>query len=160
MEDTEANQVPGPKDASRLEMSSLSDGQQTSQEHRKGPALYHRVVDLLGVEVHGNDPVEPEAQTDRRYLKLFTLWFSMNFNLIAYDASQFPDPTVLFDTDHKHNSVSTGFSGTYAYGLGLRDCALVIVFFALLTACAPAFLCTFGSKLGLRQMIVARYSFG
>jgi hypothetical protein len=39
---------------------------------------------LLGVEVQGNDPIAPEEKKDRRYFKLFTLWFSMNFNLLAY----------------------------------------------------------------------------
>lgn len=46
------------------------------------------------------------------------------------------------------------------YGLGLRDCALVIVFFCLLTAAVPAYLGTLGPKTGLRQMIQARFSFG
>lgn len=47
-----------------------------------------------------------------------------------------------------------------SFGLGLRDCALVIVFFSLLTAAAPVYLGTLGPKTGLRQMIQARYSFG
>jgi hypothetical protein len=61
----------------------------------------------------------------------------------------------------------------------LRDAALVIVFFNLLCAAPPAYLCvpsfpslhlsalgltqsssTWGPKLGLRQMCQARYSFG
>lgn len=51
-------------------------------------------------------------------------------------------------------------SGTLSYGLGLRDCSLVILFFGLLTALAAPFVCTFGAQLGLRQMIHARYAFG
>lgn len=39
---------------------------------------------LLGVEVQGNDPIALGEKKDRRYFKLFTLWFSMNFNLLAY----------------------------------------------------------------------------
>jgi hypothetical protein len=41
------------------------------------------LVKWLAVEEQGNEPVPPERQTDRRYLKLFTLWFSMNFNLLS-----------------------------------------------------------------------------
>lgn len=44
--------------------------------------LWDKVVAALGIEVQGSEPVKPELQTDRRYVKLYTLWFSMNFNLI------------------------------------------------------------------------------
>ncbi len=47
-----------------------------------------------------------------------------------------------------------------AYGLNLRDSALVILFFTLLTTILPAYLCTLGPKIGMRQMLQARYSFG
>lgn len=46
------------------------------------------------------------------------------------------------------------------YGLSLRDCSLVILFFCLLTAAIPVYLGTLGPKTGLRQMIQARFSFG
>jgi purine-cytosine permease-like protein len=47
-----------------------------------------------------------------------------------------------------------------AFGVNLRDSALVILFFSLLTALLPAYLSTLGPKTGMRQMIQARYSFG
>ncbi|KAK7224103.1 hypothetical protein V2G26_012106 [Clonostachys chloroleuca] len=94
---------------------------------------------LLGAEIQGNDPIAPEDKKDRRYFKLFTLWFSMNFNLL---------------------SVSTGMSGTLGFGLGLRDCSLIILFFSLLVALVAPYLSLFGVKLGIRQMIQARFSFG
>lgn len=50
--------------------------------------------------------------------------------------------------------------GTTAYMLSVRDCALVILFFALLTATFPSYLGILGPNTGLRQMIQARYSFG
>lgn len=56
-------------------------------------------------------------------------------------------------------SITFGMLGP-EYGLNLRDCALVILFFCLLTAALPAYLGTLGPKTGLRQMIQARYSFG
>lgn len=46
-------------------------------------SYWPKVVRLLAVEEHGNEPVPPELQTERRYLKLFTLWFSMNFSLLS-----------------------------------------------------------------------------
>lgn len=42
-----------------------------------------KIVKTLAVEEQGNEPVPAERQTERRYLKLFTLWFSMNFNLLS-----------------------------------------------------------------------------
>ena len=46
------------------------------------------------------------------------------------------------------------------FGLSLRDSALVILFFTLLTTLLPAYLSTLGPKIGMRQMVQARYSFG
>ncbi len=46
------------------------------------------------------------------------------------------------------------------YGLGLRDSSLVILFFTLLTTILPAYLSILGPKVGMRQMIQARYSWG
>lgn len=51
-------------------------------------------------------------------------------------------------------------AGTLSYGLGLRDCALVILFFGLLTALSAPYVSHLGALLGLRQMIHARYAFG
>ncbi|RYP04860.1 hypothetical protein DL764_004183 [Monosporascus ibericus] len=70
---------------------------------------------------------------------------------------------------HEHQSVTCELTQTPSitfgmlgptYGLRLRDCALVILFFSLLTAAIPVYLGTLGPKTGLRQMIQARYSFG
>lgn len=56
-------------------------------------------------------------------------------------------------------SLTFGMLGP-AYGLGLRDSSLVILFFTLLVATLPAYLGTLGPKTGMRQMIQARFSFG
>ncbi|KAI1109426.1 permease for cytosine/purines, uracil, thiamine, allantoin-domain-containing protein [Nemania sp. NC0429] len=68
----------------------------------------------------------------------FSIWFCMNVNLLP---------------------LAFGMLGP-TYGLGLRDCALIILFFALPTAAVPAYLGVLGPKTGLRQMIQARFSFG
>jgi len=57
------------------------------------------------------------------------------------------------------SSVTFGMLGP-AYGLNLRDSALVILFFTLLVSVLPAYLGTLGPKTGMRQMIQARFSFG
>ncbi len=50
--------------------------------------------------------------------------------------------------------------GPMGFNLGLRDSALVILFFNLLSTTIPGYLSTLGPKTGMRQMIQARYSFG
>ncbi|KXH42243.1 purine-cytosine permease FCY21 [Colletotrichum simmondsii] len=50
--------------------------------------------------------------------------------------------------------------GPSLFGLNLRDSSLVILFFTLVSALAPALLATLGPKTGMRSMIQARCSFG
>jgi purine-cytosine permease-like protein len=49
---------------------------------------------------------------------------------------------------------------TLGMGMKLRDAALIILFFALLTCIPPAFMGIGGTETGLRQLVQARYSFG
>ncbi|KEY71522.1 hypothetical protein S7711_08902 [Stachybotrys chartarum IBT 7711] len=118
---------------------SLDDHSGSSQTVRGLGLAWQKVVSFLGVEVQGNDPIPADEQTDRRYIRLYTLWFSMNFNLI---------------------SIVTGMSGPLGYGLSLRDSSLVILFFGLICALSAPYLSSWGPMLGLRQMIHARYAFG
>ncbi|KAF7969611.1 hypothetical protein HWV62_26857 [Athelia sp. TMB] len=92
-----------------------------------------------GVEARGIFPVQIEDRTDTQFSKIFFIWFTMNFNIL---------------------SLSAGTLGPAAFGLGLRDSCLVILFFNMLCCALPAYLTTWGPKLGLRQMVQARYSFG
>ncbi|KAI0487582.1 permease for cytosine/purines, uracil, thiamine, allantoin-domain-containing protein [Xylaria cf. heliscus] len=97
-----------------------------------------RYLSSGSVELRGVLPVPLEERTSTRYSTYFSIWFCMNVNVLA---------------------ITFGMLGP-TYGLGLRDCTLVIVFFCILTAAMPAYLGTLGPKTGLRQMIQARYSFG
>ncbi|KAJ5917992.1 hypothetical protein N7454_010367 [Penicillium verhagenii] len=92
-----------------------------------------------GVELRGIAPVPMEERTDKRYINVFFVWFTMSTNLLP---------------------IVTGMVGTLSYGLSLRDSSLVILFFSLLCTIPPAFLGTFGAKTGLRQMLQARFTFG
>ncbi|QRW18284.1 Permease for cytosine/purines, uracil, thiamine, allantoin [Rhizoctonia solani] len=92
-----------------------------------------------GVETRGVVPTAPEARTDTRFWNLLFLWISANFNILAF---------------------STGSLGPAIFALGLKESLLVIFFINLLSATLPAYFSTFGPRLGMRQMIVSRYSFG
>ncbi|KAI1371590.1 permease for cytosine/purines, uracil, thiamine, allantoin-domain-containing protein [Hypoxylon crocopeplum] len=97
-----------------------------------------RVISAGPVEERGVMPIALEDRTATNYTSYFWIWVGMNINLL---------------------SITFGMLGP-TYGLGLRDCSLVILFFCLLTAAIPAYLGTLGPKTGLRQMIQARFSFG
>ncbi|CAO2648590.1 Nn.00g078570.m01.CDS01 [Neocucurbitaria sp. VM-36] len=56
--------------------------------------------------------------------------------------------------------VTFGMVGTMSFGLSLRDAALVILFFTLISAAPVAYLCTWGPMTGMRQLVQARFSFG
>ncbi|KDQ22184.1 hypothetical protein PLEOSDRAFT_1079656 [Pleurotus ostreatus PC15] len=91
-----------------------------------------------GVESTGIQPIPVEERTDTQYHKLFFFWFTANVNILSFSAGALAP----------------------VFGLGLRDACLVILFFNLLCTAFPAYLSTWGPKLGLRQMVQARYSFG
>ena len=75
-------------------------------------------------------------------------------------------PGVFDSLDHGSNrvdkscSIALGALGPTVFNLGLKDSALTILFFNLLTTTPAAYLSTFGARLGLRQMVIGRYSFG
>ena len=92
-----------------------------------------------GVEVRGIEPVPMSEKTKDNYINMFGFWVSMLTNFLP---------------------ISTGMTGTLAYGLSLRDAVLVIVFFNLLCFAVTAWAALMGVRLGFRQMIHARYAFG
>ncbi|KAI1433348.1 permease for cytosine/purines, uracil, thiamine, allantoin-domain-containing protein [Xylaria sp. CBS 124048] len=92
-----------------------------------------------GVETRGIKPVPLEERTDKRFINIFFVWFTMSTNLLP---------------------IVTGILGTFVYGLSLRDCSLVILFFNILLTIPAAYFSTLGPKTGLRQMLQARFTFG
>ncbi|KAI0284674.1 permease for cytosine/purines, uracil, thiamine, allantoin-domain-containing protein [Russula aff. rugulosa BPL654] len=89
---------------------------------------------LIGIR-----PVAVEDRTETHFIKIFFLWLSGTLNM---------------------SSFASGTLGPVSYGLGLRDSCLVILFFNLFCAVPPAYLTTWGPKLGLRQLCASRYTFG
>ncbi|KAK1995037.1 NCS1 nucleoside transporter [Colletotrichum falcatum] len=106
---------------------------------RHGMSFVRRVLMAGRVEEGGIQPIPLEARTNAKYFNVFTIWCSCNTNILA---------------------ITFGMLGPVSFGLGLRDSALVILFFNLLSTLAPAYLATWGPKTGMRQMIQARFSFG
>ncbi|KAH8646822.1 permease for cytosine/purines, uracil, thiamine, allantoin-domain-containing protein [Xylariales sp. PMI_506] len=106
--------------------------------HSKARTWLNRVAGW-GIETRGVVPVPVEERTDPRFINVFFVWFTMSTNLLP---------------------IITGMLGTLSFGLSLRDCSLVILFFSILCTIPPAYFATFGSRTGLRQMLHARYTFG
>ncbi|CAK7227721.1 hypothetical protein SEUCBS140593_006671 [Sporothrix eucalyptigena] len=99
-------------------------------------ALAHFTANTMEAALAG--PVPVEKRTDKRAYTAFTLWFTLNCNILP---------------------ITFGMLGP-EFGCSLRDSALVTLFFTLLTALAPAYFSSFGNQTGMRQMMQARYSFG
>ncbi|PTB37594.1 uncharacterized protein TrAFT101_005526 [Trichoderma asperellum] len=110
------------------------DGHQSDEE-----SLLHKVLRAGRIEERGILPVPVEERTSTRFFNIFTVWFSINANILG---------------------ITFGMLGPLSYNLSLRDSSLVILFFCMLSTIPPAFLAILGPKTGMRQMIQARYSFG
>jgi purine-cytosine permease-like protein len=90
------------------------------------------------MEAGAAGPIPVEKRTDKRAYTAFTLWFTLNCNILP---------------------ITFGMLGP-EFGCSLRDSALITLFFTLVTAVAPAYFSTLGPQTGMRQMMQARYSFG
>ncbi|KAF8056624.1 purine-cytosine permease [Lyophyllum atratum] len=92
-----------------------------------------------GVETHGISPIPMEQRLDKRLYQMFFVWFSANFNILAF---------------------STGSAGPVFFSLGLRDSLVIILVVDAVSCAVPAFFAVFGPKLGMRGMVQARFSWG
>lgn len=93
--------------------------------------------DRFGVEARGIERVPEDDRPHTSWWDNGTLWFSVNSCVGTF---------------------SVGYLGHLYYGMGLRDAALTIVFFNLLSCAPVAYMCTFGKELGLRQMVLSRFA--
>ncbi|PPQ72986.1 hypothetical protein CVT24_000299 [Panaeolus cyanescens] len=125
------------KDAERWD-----DAHESEKSHLQSNSTMSRIMDNLcrwGVEARGILPVGLDERVGHPFSKIFFVWFSMNTNILSFSA---------------------GTLGPVVFGLGLRDTCLTILFFNLLCCAPPAYIGTWGPKLGMRQMIISRFSFG
>ncbi|KAF8954889.1 purine-cytosine permease [Flammula alnicola] len=92
-----------------------------------------------GVEMRGIQPVPVEERTDTQYSKICFVFLSSNMNILAF---------------------SIGTLGPVVFELSVRDSCLVIIGFNLICTIFPAYFATWGPNMGMRQMVLARYTFG
>lgn len=103
--------------------------------------LFQRLATLLAhasIESQGIVPLEREAQTGTAWWSVGFLWFSGNFNILSF---------------------STG-SLAPSFGLSYYGACGTIVGFGFLCALPAAYLTIFGPRLGMRQLVQSRYSWG
>lgn len=128
----------------------LGDGSGPALEATEAPAgpetrwekftrINARIEAKLGIEARGIERVPEHLRTDTRLSGNTDIWLAAN--------------TVL-------STFGIGILGPALFEMGLGDSMLTILFFNVTTACLPAFMATFGPKLGLRQMTSTRYSWG
>ena len=106
------------------------------------PSALHKVrawIRNVGAEEGGLERVPPEARTNQTPRDLFTVFMSVNVGVA----------TLVFGT-----------LGPSLFDLGWWDSFLCILFFNIIGSIPPALMATFGPKLGLRTMVIPRYSFG
>lgn len=94
---------------------------------------------FMGVELRGIERVMPEDRQPKGVINNLLMWWSVNCVL---------------------TTVPIGTLGPALFGMGLRDTILSIVGFTILGCFTTAFCATLGPKLGLRQMVISRFSFG
>ncbi|KAI0711394.1 purine-cytosine permease [Earliella scabrosa] len=92
-----------------------------------------------GIETNGIDPIAPEDRQDTKLYQMFFVWFSANINILAF---------------------GTGTAGPAFFGLGLRDTLVILLIVDIIACAIPAYFAVFGPKLGMRSMVLARYSWG
>ncbi|ORY84106.1 NCS cytosine-purine permease [Leucosporidium creatinivorum] len=129
----------GDVEASKLALNRDEGIAPADERQLRTSGLWSKVNSQLSVEGHGVAPLTEEERTDARFLQCFTLWIGMNGTISAF---------------------STGTLGPLLYGLSFRDTALCIVFFNIFSCAMPAYFAVFGPRLGMRQMAIARYSYG
>ncbi|RFU29520.1 hypothetical protein B7463_g6812, partial [Scytalidium lignicola] len=98
-----------------------------------------RWIRTAGAEEGGIERVPVEQRTNQHPSSIFMIFMSANVCV----------PTLAFGT-----------LGPGLFGLGWWDSFLCLVFFNLIGSIPPALMATLGPKLGMRTMVIPRYSFG
>lgn len=102
-------------------------------------SFYEGMSAMLHGETRGIERVPEEEKTQTDFWGCATMWVSANLTVSGF---------------------SLGAISYTAFGLDYGTSILVIFFFSLLGALRTAFFSIFGSKFGLRQMIISRYLIG
>ncbi|OSD08769.1 cytosine-purine permease [Trametes coccinea BRFM310] len=119
--------------------SSVSDDRVSNTRIQGWLASTTQFLARWGVETNGIDPILPEDRTDTRLYQMFFVWFSSNINILTF---------------------GTGSAGPAFFGLSLRDSFIILLIVDIISCAIPAYFAVFGPKLGMRSMVLARYSWG
>jgi NCS1 nucleoside transporter family len=92
-----------------------------------------------GIEIQGIERIAPQERSHARIFDNCTMWLSSNLVV----------PTVAL-----------GVLAKSIFGLGFWDTVLAVVIFNILGTLPVALFSTLGPRLGLRQMVISRFSFG
>lgn len=92
-----------------------------------------------GIEMQGIERIMPQERSHVRIFDNCTMWLSSNLVV----------PTVAL-----------GVLAKSVFGLGFWDTICAVIIFNILGALPVAFFSTLGPRLGLRQMVISRFSFG
>ena len=92
-----------------------------------------------GIEIQGIERIMPQERSHVRIFDNCTMWLSSNLVV----------PTLAL-----------GVLAKNIFGLGFWDTVFAVVLFNILGALPAAFFSTLGPRLGLRQMVISRFSFG
>ncbi|KAI9488256.1 permease for cytosine/purines, uracil, thiamine, allantoin-domain-containing protein [Zychaea mexicana] len=94
---------------------------------------------LPEIDQQGITPIPEDERPHERITDNFTMWFSINSNWIA---------------------MSIGMLATQIYHIKFYEGLLCIIFGNMVSALPGAVFATFGARYGLRQSVIARYSYG
>lgn len=111
---------------------------EAGSSHTVGNA-FTRFARRLRLEEQGYEWVPPEKRTHSSLFSAATMWFTANCNV---------------------SSLALGVLGVSVFGTGFGDGLATIIGFNLIACLPVAYFAVWGSRLGLRQMIIFRYSFG
>ncbi|ODV63741.1 cytosine permease ASCRUDRAFT_5683 [Ascoidea rubescens DSM 1968] len=119
----------------------LDASERTEAEPRKNRFLtaVDRVTSQFKLETRGVQRVEDDERTDTSLWSAASMWVAANLVISTF---------------------ALGALGITLFQLGFYQCVVVIIFFTFLGAIPFAFCSIFGSKFGLRQMILSSFFVG
>jgi purine-cytosine permease-like protein len=104
-----------------------------SSLHKLGHNLQRFNIEKVGIT-----PLPESQRTYRKWWTVGLLWFPCNFNVLSFSAG-----TLVTE-----------------FGLGIYGAMFSILGFTLVCSFFPAYVTTWGPKIGLRQMVTTRFSWG
>lgn len=109
-----------------------------SDEYLPALATLSHKLNRVWVESVSIRPLTLAERTSETYWSVGLLWFSVNVNVLSFS------------------------TGTLApvLGLNMKAALLTIFFFGMFCCIFPAYFSLFGARLGVRQMVFTRFSFG